>query len=169
MNIILIGMPTAGKSTVGVVLAKVKGYDFVDSDLVIQNQEKRLLRDIIEQEGIDGFIAIENKVNASLNVEHSIVATGGSVVYGREAMEHLKNISTVIYLKLSYETIQRRLGNASQRGVILRDHQTLIQLYQERCPMYESYADIIINAEGFGIEELVNEILKQLENKKYGL
>ncbi|MFC5528323.1 shikimate kinase [Cohnella yongneupensis] len=96
MNIILIGMPTAGKSTVGAILAKVKGYEFVDSDLVIQIEEKRLLKDIIEQEGIEGFVAIENQVNASLDIEHSIVATGGSVVYGREAMEHLRNIGTVI-------------------------------------------------------------------------
>lgn len=161
-NIVLIGMPTAGKSTVGIILAKVKGYEFVDSDLVIQRQENRLLKDIIEQEGIDGFISIENRVNESLCVDHSIIATGGSVVYGNEAMEHLKDIGTVVYLKLSYETIQERLQNAKQRGVVLRDNQTLFQLYQERCPLYEKYADVIIDAEDLGIEELVNKILEQL-------
>src|SRR5690606_31366321 len=159
-------MPTAGKSTVGVILAKVKGYDFVDSDLVIQSQEKRLLKDIIEQEGIDGFINIENRINASLNVDRSVIATGGSVIYGSEAMKHLRHIGTVIYLKLSFETILKRLENVRQRGVVLRENQTLLQLYQERCPLYESYADIIIDAENYEIEELVNEILKQLIDKK---
>ncbi|MFC5470339.1 shikimate kinase [Cohnella suwonensis] len=162
MNVVLIGMPTAGKSTVGVILAKVMGYDFVDSDLLIQNQENRLLKDIISQDGINSFISIENQVNASLQVEHSIIATGGSVVYGVEAMAHLKEIGTVIYLKLSYETIQKRLGNAKQRGVVLREDQTLLQLYQERCPLYESYADIIIDAENLGIEELVVKIMNQI-------
>ena len=159
-------MPTAGKSTVGVILAKVKGYEFVDSDLVIQSQEKRLLKDIIEQEGIDGFINIENRINASLSVDHSVIATGGSVIYGSEAMKHLRDIGTVIYLKLSFETILKRLENVRQRGVVLRENQTLLQLYQERCPLYESYADIIIDAENYEIEELVNEILKQLIDKK---
>lgn len=166
MNIILIGMPTAGKSTVGVILAKVSGYDFIDSDLVIQNQEKRLLKEIIEQEGIDGFIAIENRINASLNLEHSVIATGGSVVYGNEAMRHLRDIGTVIYLRLSFETIQKRLGDAKHRGVVLRENQSLIQLYQERSPLYESYSDLIIDAENLEIDELVDEILTQLQHKK---
>lgn len=161
-NIVLIGMPTAGKSTVGVILAKVKGYDFVDIDLIIQNQENRLLKDIIAQEGIEGFISIENRVNASLCVNHSIIATGGSVVYGHEAMEHLKDIGTLVYLKLNYETIQERLGNAKQRGVVLRENQTLFQLYHERCPLYELYADVIIEAENLEVEELVIKILDQL-------
>ncbi|RXZ77467.1 shikimate kinase [Paenibacillaceae bacterium] len=163
-NIVLIGMPTAGKSTVGVILAKVKGYDFIDSDLIIQNQENRLLKDIMVQEGIEGFISIENRVNASLCVNHSIIATGGSVVYGHEAMEHLKEIGTVVYLKLNYETIQERLGDTKQRGVVLRDNKTLFQLYQERCPLYESYADVIIEAEHLGVEELVVKILEQLDS-----
>ncbi|PWV94445.1 shikimate kinase [Paenibacillus cellulosilyticus] len=163
MNIILIGMPTAGKSTVGVILAKVYGYDFIDSDVVIQNQENRLLKEIIEQEGIDGFIAIENRIHASLNVDHSIIATGGSVVYGDEAMRHLRNIGTVVYLKLSFETIQQRLEDTKQRGVVLREKQSLIQLYQERCPLYEMYSDIIIDAENYDVKELVDEIVMQLK------
>ncbi|TVX91521.1 shikimate kinase [Cohnella terricola] len=164
MNIVLIGMPTAGKSTAGVILAKLKGFDFIDSDLVIQNQEDRLLKELIEQEGIDGFISIENRINASLCVDHSIIATGGSVVYGAEAMVHLKSIGTIIYIKLSYETIKKRLGDAQQRGVVLREQQTLLELYHERCPLYESYADIIIDAEDLGVEELVNKIMEQLSS-----
>ena len=99
-NIVLIGMPGVGKSTVGVILAKELGYQFIDADLLIQKQEKRLLREIIAQEGVDGFIQIENQVNASIETDRTVIATGGSVVYGREAMEHLKKISTVVYLKL---------------------------------------------------------------------
>ena len=114
-NVVLIGMPGCGKSTVGVVLAKILGYRFLDSDLLIQESENRLLHDIIEQEGIEGFEAIENKVNASIDVKRSVIATGGSVVYGREAMEHLKNIGIVVYIKLPYEEVNHRLGNLEQR------------------------------------------------------
>ena len=103
-NITLIGMPGVGKSTIGVVLAKVLGYQFLDSDLLIQKQEKRKLHQIIAQEGNDGFQAIENRVNASIEAEETVIATGGSVVYCQEAMEHLKSVGTVVYLKLSLRT-----------------------------------------------------------------
>lgn len=159
MNIVLIGMPTAGKSTVGVILAKVKGYQFVDSDLVIQKEEKRLLKDIIAQDGIEGFLAIENRVNASLDMDDSVIATGGSVVYGKEAMEHLKKIGKIVYIKLSYKTIMSRLDNAKQRGVVLREGQTLKELYEERCPLYEKYADVIVDGEKSDVESVVNKIL----------
>ena len=144
-NIVLIGMPGVGKSTIGVVLAKVLGYKFMDSDLVIQEQTDRLLKDIIAEEGIDEFINIENKVNASINTEKSIIATGGSVVYGKEAMEHLSEIGTVIYLKLDLDSLSKRLGSLEKRGVVLKDGQTLEDLFNERTPLYEKYADIIIN------------------------
>ena len=129
-NIVLIGMPGVGKSTVGVILAKELGYQFIDADLLIQKQEKRLLREIIAQEGVDGFIQIENQVNASIETDRTVIATGGSVVYGREAMEHLKKISTVVYLKLSYQALKKRLGNLKNRGVVLREGQTLRDLYE---------------------------------------
>lgn len=162
MNIILVGMPTAGKSTVGVILAKVLGNQFVDSDLVIQEEEKRLLKDIIAAEGVDGFLAIENRVNAQLNVKDSVIATGGSAIYGKEAMKHLKSIGKVVYLKLNYETIASRLDNAKQRGVTLREGQTLKDLYEERCPLYEKYADVIVDCENSDIEGVVNKIIGQL-------
>ena len=162
MNIILVGMPTAGKSTVGVILAKVLGNQFVDSDLVIQEEEKRLLKDIIAAEGVDGFLAIENRVNAQLNVKDSVIATGGSAIYGKEAMKHLKSIGKVVYLKLYYETIANRLDNAKQRGVTLREGQTLKDLYEERCPLYEKYADVIVDCENSDIEGVVNKIIGQL-------
>ena len=118
-NLILIGMPGAGKSTVGVVLAKQQGYHFVDSDLVIQEQTGLLLHEIIEQQGDDSFRQVENRINAELAVKHSVIATGGSVIYGREAMQHLKKIGVVIYLKLSCESIAARLGDLRKRGITL--------------------------------------------------
>lgn len=144
-NITLIGMPASGKSTVGVLLAKRLGYSFVDVDILIQEKENRLLKDIIEEDGLDGFLEIENRVNAQLDVRHSVIAPGGSVVYGKEAMEHLKEIGTVIYLKLSYEDIKARLGDLVDRGVAVEDGMTLRELYEERVPLYEKYADIIVD------------------------
>lgn len=161
-NIVLIGMPGVGKSTVGVILAKELGYQFIDADLLIQKQGKRLLREIIAQEGVDGFIQIENQVNASIETDRTVIATGGSVVYGREAMEHLKKISTVVYLKLSYQALKKRLGNLKNRGVVLREGQTLRDLYEERVVLYEKYADIVIDEENKGIEETLQYILKEL-------
>lgn len=158
-NIILIGMPGAGKSTVGVILAKVMGYHFIDSDLLIQEQEKCLLKDIIERKGLEGLIAIEEQVNASICTENSVIATGGSVIYGAKAMEHLREIGTVVYLCLSLSTIKNRLGNIRQRGVVLRKGQTLEELYEERCPLYEKYAHITLDGEGLGMEELMEKIV----------
>lgn len=161
-NIVLIGMPGVGKSTVGVILAKELGYQFLDADLLIQKRENRLLKEIIEQEGVDGFIEIENQVNASIEADRTVVATGGSVVYGEEAMNHLKKIATVIYLRLSYEELEKRLGNLKNRGVVLREGQTLKDLYQERIKLYEKYADLIVDEENKGIEETLQAIVKVL-------
>ena len=120
-NITLIGMPGAGKSSIGVVLAKVLGYQFIDSDLLIQKAEKRTLSKIIEDEGTEGFKAIENRVNASIQVENTVIATGGSVVYCDEAMQHLKSEGVVVYLKISgWSFFPRRLGNLKGRGVVLK-------------------------------------------------
>ena len=130
-NITLIGMPGSGKSTVGVVLAKRLGRRFVDSDLVIQEAEGKLLHEIISEKGIDGFLAVENKINSELEPEHSVIATGGSVVYGKEAMEHLSEIGTVIYLKLDLDSLSKRLGSLEKRGVVLKDGQTLEDLFNE--------------------------------------
>lgn len=163
MNIILIGMPTAGKSTVGVILAKVLGYQFIDSDLIIQTQEDKLLKDIIKEQGVDGFLSIENQVNASIEAKNSIIATGGSVVYGEEAMQHLRSIGTVVYIKLSFEAINERLGNVKQRGVVLKKGQTLRELYDERIPLYERYAHIVVDAEKLGVDELVSKITSLVE------
>lgn len=161
-NIILIGMPGVGKSTIGVILAKEIGYQFVDSDLLIQKQENRLLKDIIAGEGVDGFLAIENQVNASIQVTKSVIATGGSAVYGSEAMSHLKEIGTIVYLKCSYETMSKRLGDLKGRGVVLKKGQTLKDIFEERRVLYEKYADIIIEENEKGIEETLALLLEAL-------
>lgn len=164
-NITLIGMPGAGKSTIGVVLAKVLGYQFLDSDLLIQKQEKRRLSEIIEEEGYKEFKDVENRVNASIEAENTVIATGGSVVYCEEAMEHLKSIGTVVYLKLSLNALSKRLGNLKGRGVLLREGQTLTDLYEERTPLYEKYADIVIDEEGKDLEASLEILLKTLKEK----
>lgn len=161
-NVVLIGMPGSGKSTVGVVLAKILGFQFVDSDILIQEQEKRLLSEIIEQDGVDGFLQIEDQVNADIRCEDTVIATGGSVIYGEKAMEHLKEIGTVIYIKLSYEELSKRLSNLKGRGVALKDGQTLKDLYDERIPYYEKYADITIEEDGKNIEETAKEMAEKL-------
>lgn len=162
MNITLIGMPAAGKSVIGVLLAKSTGLNFVDTDLVIQKKEKRLLKEIIAQDGLDGFLAIENKINASVCEEHAIIAPGGSVIYGKEAMEHLKEISTIVYLKISYEEVKSRLGDLKDRGVALKDGMTLKDLYDERTPLYEKWADLIVDEQGKTPGMLVVEIREKL-------
>lgn len=161
-NIVLIGMPGSGKSTVGVVLAKMLGLGFIDSDLLIQEEEGRLLPDIIKEEGIDGFIAIENRVNKSIEVKDRVIATGGSAVYGAEAMEHLRKIGIVVYLQWSYEEIEERLGDLEERGVVLKPGQNLHTLYEERCPLYEKYAHITIECETSSITELAQIIDKRI-------
>lgn len=157
-NITLIGMPASGKSMVGVLLAKRLGYSFVDVDILIQEKEKRLLKEIIAQEGLNGFLEVENRINRQLQVERSVIAPGGSVIYGKEAMEHLKTISTVVYLKLSYEDVEKRLGNLVDRGVALKDGMTLLDLYHERIPYYERYADITIEEAGKTAGDVVDEL-----------
>ena len=161
-NIVLIGMPGVGKSTIGVILAKELGFEFMDSDLLIQKQEKRLLKEIIEQEGTDGFLRIEDQVNASIDADKAVIATGGSAVYGEKAMAHLKEIATVIYLKLPFVELEKRLGNLHNRGVVLRDGQTLRDIYNERSVLYEKYADIIIDETGRDIEETLSLIQNTL-------
>ena len=161
-NIILIGMPGAGKSTVGVVLAKRLGYRFVDSDLVIQEKYDKLLHELIAENGVEGFWKIENDVNASLVLRKSVVATGGSVIYGSQAMEHLRQIGTVLYLKLPLEEIADRLGDLNARGVTLMPGQTLADLYAERVPLYEKYAHKAIDCQKRPIREIVHTIVSMI-------
>ncbi len=162
-NIVLIGMPGVGKSTAGVILAKVTGYGFVDADLLIQAREKKLLKDIIASEGVDGFIRVENDVLSSIDVTHSVIATGGSAIYGAGAMAHLKETGTLVYLSLPFEELEKRLGDIKGRGVVLRKGQTLKDLYDERKVLYEKYADITVEETGLSVEETVERIVALLK------
>ena len=161
-NIVLIGMPGVGKSTVGVILAKVLGYQFLDADLVIQQKEGKLLKEIIAEVGTEGFIEVENRVNAGIECSKTIIATGGSVVYGKEAMEHLKEIGTVVYLEVPFKTIEKRLSDIKGRGVVLKEGQTLYDLYMERTPLYEKYADLRVCEEGLDVEQTVELLIEKL-------
>ena len=158
-NIVLIGMPGVGKSTVGVILAKLIGYKFVDTDLIIQEKEKKLLREIISEQGIDGFIETENRILSNIDMKEAVIATGGSVVYGNDAMKKLSEKSIVVYLKLDYNKLKYRLGNIKNRGVVIRNGQSLNGLYKERVPLYEKYADVTIDENGCNVEKTVSKIL----------
>ncbi|MDO4616231.1 MAG: shikimate kinase [Lachnospiraceae bacterium] len=165
-NITLIGMPGAGKSTVGIVLAKILGMEFLDSDLLIQRREKKLLWEIIEAVGLDGFDRIEEEVNCSIRTERTVIATGGSAVYSEKAMEHLREISTIVYLKVSCEELHRRLGDLKNRGVSIKEGQTLEDLYAERCPLYEKYADLIVDLEKTDIRQAAGLIADRFEKQR---
>jgi shikimate kinase len=155
-NIILIGMPGAGKSTIGVLLAKALRKPFVDTDLLIQESENRYLQDIIDSDGIDRFLQIEERTILNLNVKNHLIATGGSAVYSEAAISHLKG--KAVYLKLDLEEIEKRIRNIKSRGIALKKGESLSDLYKERIPLYEKYADIVIDCSGKGVEEIVNEI-----------
>ncbi len=161
-NIVLIGMPTSGKSTAGVILAKILGYRFIDADIVIQEKTGSRLSAIIAEKGIDGFIEIENRINSEINAEKTVIATGGSVIYGKEAMEHYRSIGTIVYLKVNFDTLNRRLHHAKQRGVVMRKGQTLRSLYDERSALYEKYADITVDEESCSLEEVVEKAVQAL-------
>lgn len=166
-NLIFIGMPAVGKSTVGIVVAKRLGMQFIDTDLLIQEQEKKLLCEIIAEVGEEGFIEIENRVNAEVDAQNAVISPGGSVIYCEEAMNHYKNIGTIVYLKASYQTIKKRIHNPKKRGVVLRDGQTFQELYEERVKYFEKYADITICEDGYEIEDTIENVLtevKKLDN-----
>lgn len=160
-NIILIGMPGSGKSTVGVVLAKKLGYQFIDSDLVIQERCRKLLHQLIEERGEAGFIMLENEVNASILADSAVIATGGSAVYGKEAMAHFRQIGQIVYLELAFEELEKRLGDLHERGVVLKEGMTLKELYEERIPLYEKYADIVVSCTGRDIRDVMEEIVEK--------
>lgn len=159
-NIILIGMPSAGKSTVGVVLAKILTMEFVDGDLLIQNQCDRTLQRIIDAMGPEGFIAIENQVLSEVQITNTVLATGGSAVYSDDAMSHLGRIGRVVYLQISYEEMVKRLGDIHERGVVLKGGagMSLRELYDERLPLYERYADLVVNVDDLSLTAAARKV-----------
>jgi shikimate kinase len=158
-NIVLIGMPGAGKSTIGVLLAKALGMSFVDTDLLIQEKEGRLLQDIIEQDGVERFLGIEEEVILQLTNTNCVIATGGSAIYCDDAIQSLKKNGKLFYLKLRYNEIAQRLGNIASRGVAMGKGQKLIDLFNERVMLYEKCADRIVDCSDAGIEEVVLKIV----------
>lgn len=164
-NIILIGMPGSGKSTAGVVLAKKLGYRFLDADLVIQEKTGKLLHQLIEELGEAGFLALENEINLSILAQRTVVATGGSAVYGKEAMEHFGEMGQVVYLKLPFEKLKERLGDLHERGVVLKPGFTLREMYEERIHLYENYADITVDCSGKKVRQIMEEIAYQYKKE----
>ncbi|NLJ16829.1 MAG: shikimate kinase [Clostridiales bacterium] len=162
-NIVLIGMPSSGKSTIGVVLAKALGKKFIDTDLVIQEQENQLLQEIINKKGLSYFKLAEEKAILSLSeISDTVISTGGSAIYSRKAMQGLKANSYVFYLNLPYNQILSRLHNLSTRGIAMNNGQSLKQLYNERTPLYKKYADYIIDCDDKKIHSIVNEIVDKI-------
>lgn len=157
-NVVLIGMPGAGKSTVGVILAKTLGRKFIDTDILIQQKQGRLLQEIIDCVGIEGFIAIEENAILELEASGCVIATGGSVIYSSSAMRRLKSDGVLVYLKLPYEEIEKRIRNISSRGIAMGKGQNLAGLYEQRTPLYEMYADIVIDCAGMDMESVVSAI-----------
>lgn len=165
-NLVFIGMPGVGKSTIGVVVAKQLGMQFIDTDLLIQEQENRLLREIIADEGEEGFLKIENQVNRDVDVQNAVISPGGSVVYCEEAMQHFKKTGTIVYLKASYQVIKKRIKNPKKRGVLLKEGQSFRDLYNERIKLFEKYADITVCEDGCQMEETIGNVLSSVEKNR---
>ena len=162
-NIILIGMPGVGKSTVGVVLAKTLGIGFIDTDLIIQQTKGKLLNEIIAEDGLEGFLKIEEEAILSKEYRGMVVATGGSAVFSSKAMEHLRNDGVIVYLNAPYEVIEKRLKNIKSRGVVAKEGQTILDIYHQRVPYYETYCDINIECENSSVEKTVEKIISKLK------
>jgi len=159
-NLVLIGMPGAGKSTTGVLIAKELGKNFIDVDLLIQEREEALLQEIIDRVGFNEFLVIEERVLLNLDVDNAVIAPGGSVIYSEKAVEHLKKTGLFVYLKLDYGEIERRISNIASRGIVFGEGKGLPELYEERIVLYEKYADLVIECSGLSIEEVTQEIIR---------
>lgn len=162
-NIILIGMPGSGKSSVGVVVAKTLGLNFVDVDLLIQSRENALLQDILDRVGMDEFLEIEADTVCSIETENSVIAPGGSAVLCERGAKHLKSLGTMVYLKTDVSDLESHLENLSSRGVARKPGQTIADIYRYRAPFYEKYADITINTAGQSLAETVGKVLDALK------
>ncbi len=164
-NIILIGMPGAGKSTVGVVLAKRLGFQFYDTDLIIQARERKRLQQIIDNKGLAYFRYTEEQVIANLQLEYCVIATGGSVVYYRKGLEALAATGHLVYLQVELADLEQRIADMGQRGLVMAKGQTFEQLYRERTPLYDQFADLTIPCAGLNAEQVAAAIEQQVKNR----
>ena len=161
-NIILIGMPTAGKSTVGVIAAKILGMDFVDTDILIQQKKGKRLSTIIEEDGADAFLKCEEETLLSLDACNCVIATGGSAIYSEKAMAHLGKEAVIVYLKVDKNELNRRLKDVKGRGVVLRESESIDDMFETRVKLYERYADITVSEEGLTLEETVERLITRI-------
>ena len=161
-NIILIGMPGAGKSTLGVLLAKAMGKLFVDTDIVIQQKTKRLLQDIIDNDGTDAFMSIEEEILLTVDEQNTVIATGGSAVYSEKAMENFRKSGKIVYLHVDFAEIEKRVTNITTRGIVLKNGKTLADAFLERKPLYDKYADVTIDCTDSTIENSVRMLIEKL-------
>lgn len=164
MNIILIGMSGAGKSTLGVLLAKALGMGYVDTDIIIQQQEGKLLQEIIDNEGIEKFLETEELIVSGLKLQDCVIATGGSVVYSEKAMSALRQLGPIFYLHVPYEEIERRLTNITTRGIVIKKGKSLKDVYAERVPLYIKHSDRLIDCSSKDIESCVDEIVQEVKS-----
>ena len=164
-NIVLIGMPACGKSTLGVVLAKTLGRGFIDTDLIIQQQQKRLLQDIINNDGLEHFLDCERDAILSAVCENCVIATGGSAVFREAAMLHLKENGTLVFIDTPVDVLEKRLSNIKTRGIAASKNKTVAEIYAQRLPLYKKYADIILETEGENIEKSVERLVKMLDEQ----
>ncbi len=161
-NIILIGMPGAGKSTIGVVLAKIMRKDFCDTDLLIQKSTERALQDIIDNDGVEAFLDIEKNIVMNMCEQNCVIATGGSVILRQEAASRLKKLGTVIYLRASFDALEKRIHNMDTRGIAFKNGQTLFDVYKSRTPIYEKYADIVVDCDDLDCISVCEKIIEKL-------
>ena len=165
-NVVLIGMPGSGKSTVGVLLAKSLLKDFADTDLIIQKNRGTALCNILQEKGVQGFIELENEIISHCSFTNCVVATGGSAVYGKKAMENLRENSVIIYLSVPCDELEKRIHNIHTRGIAMESGTTIKELFCQRKALYETYADITVDCMGLTAEECVNLIVGKLKNHK---
>ncbi|MBQ3923915.1 MAG: shikimate kinase [Firmicutes bacterium] len=165
MNITLIGMPACGKSMTGLMMAKKFGYNYIDTDLLIQGRENKRLFEILDEYGPDEFNQIEEEVIASIRTVNTIIATGGSAIYGPRAMKNLSELSTIVYIELTCETIIERLGDFALRGISLQPGETIQDIYDRRVPLYEKYAHITVNTEGLTLDEACDKIMEAVNER----
>ena len=163
MNYVLIGMPTSGKSTVGVMLAKEICFEFLDTDIFLQRKEKKMIQKILDEDGLEAFYAVEEKALLSVEADETVISTGGSAVYSAKGMEHICKNATVIYLELPLEEVYNRIENLHSRGIAGLSAKHFTKIYLERKALYEKYADITIDASGLSKDQLLKKILKVIK------